>query len=157
MSSGESAGVLLYRRTDEGVEFLIAHPGGPYWAKKDAGAWSIPKGLLEPGEDPLAAALRELAEETGFAVAAHGAVPLGSVRLKSGKLVHAWAVEAEVDPNTFVSNTFEIEWPPRSGRTTAFPEIDAVMWADRAEAADKLNRALLPLLDRLLDHLTTGP
>ena len=157
MSRGESAGILVYRRTGSGIEFLVAHPGGPYWARKDAGAWTIPKGLLEPGEDPLAAALRELAEETGIVAQPSRTASLGSVRLRSGKTVHAWALEADMDPDALVSNLFDMEWPPRSGRTASFPEIDAVAWAKRDEAERKLNPGLVPLLDRLLDHLSTSP
>jgi predicted NUDIX family NTP pyrophosphohydrolase len=125
--SEKSAGLLVYRRTTEGVEFLLAHPGGPYWAKRDDGAWSIPKGLIGEGEETLAAARREFEEETGQAVGGDFA-PLTALRQKSGKLVHAWMVEADLDIEGFRSNLFEMEWPPRSGRLQAFPEIDRVGW-----------------------------
>ncbi|HEY4028740.1 MAG TPA: NUDIX domain-containing protein [Caulobacteraceae bacterium] len=123
----KSAGLLVYRRTGSGLEFLLAHPGGPYWAKRDDGAWSIPKGLIGDGEDALAAARREFEEEVGQAVTgAFG--PLTPLRQKSGKLIHAWMVEADLDLGGFRSNLFEMEWPPRSGRMQAFPEIDRVDW-----------------------------
>jgi predicted NUDIX family NTP pyrophosphohydrolase len=127
---------------------LLAHPGGPYWAKKDAGAWSLPKGEIEPGEEPLAAARRELTEEIGLAV--DGAfLPLGELRQKGGKHVAAWAVEAAFDPATLVSGTFEIEWPPRSGRMQSFPEIDRAAWFDLAEARVRILASQIPFLDAL--------
>lgn len=144
-----SAGLLLYRRTDHGVELLLAHPGGPYFARKDAGAWSIPKGLVEAGEDPLTTAQREFAEETGHTP--HGPfASLGDITLKSRKRVTAFAAEGAFDPAALVSNPFEIEWPPRSGRRQAFPEIDRVEWFDPVTARAKLNPAQAPLVDRLL-------
>ncbi len=156
MTGDASAGVVVFRCRQGAVEFLVVHPGGPYWRNKDEGAWSIPKGLIEPGEDPLTTALRELAEETGMISSPRGAVPLGSVRLASGKTVHAWAVEGDMDPADLVSNTFDMEWPPRSGTWVSFPEIDRVAWMPRDTASVALNQALVPLLDRLLDHLATS-
>ena len=156
-TSRASAGVLLWRRQGQGVEVLIAHPGGPLWKNKHEGAWSIPKGVVEGDEDLLDAALREFEEETSHRVEPDGAVALGSVRLKSGKTVHAWAVEGDMDPASLRSNTFEMEWPPRSGRAAHFPEIDAVDWATPDTAAELLNPALVELVRRLLNHLTTSP
>jgi predicted NUDIX family NTP pyrophosphohydrolase len=121
-----SAGILAFRRKN-GLEVLLAHPGGPFWTNKDDGAWTIPKGLAEPGADLFATAQREFAEETNLA-AAGDFVPLTPVTQKSGKIVHAWAVEADFDLATFASNTFEIEWPPKSGRSQHFPEIDRIAW-----------------------------
>lgn len=156
--SVDSAGILLYRRTPEGrTELLVAHPGGPLWARRDAGAWSIIKGELEPGESPEAAARRELAEELGARAAAPLAelelVPLGEVRQRGGKLVHAWAGEGEVDPAAVDSATFEMTWPPRSGRTATFPEIDRVAWVTPERARELLNPAQAELVDRLLGVL----
>src|SRR5262245_35034661 len=120
-----SAGLLLYRIQDGRLEVLLAHPGGPIWASRDAGAWSVPKGEIEPGEEPLAVARREYQEETGSPAPPDLARyrPLGEVRQKSGKVVAAWAVEGDLDPTSAVSNTFEMEWPPRSGRRQSFPEV----------------------------------
>jgi predicted NUDIX family NTP pyrophosphohydrolase len=157
----ESAGILLYRRgEDGGLEVLVAHPGGPLWARRDAGAWSIVKGEVEPGETPEAAARRELVEELGERAAlglAH--VPLlslGSVRQKSGKLVHAWAAGGDVDPAAVQSSTFEMTWPPRSGRQASFPEIDRVEWVPPERARELLNPAQAPLVDRLLAAIDAG-
>jgi predicted NUDIX family NTP pyrophosphohydrolase len=144
-----SAGILLYRRGDSGWEVLLVHPGGPFWQRKDLGAWSIPKGEVEEGEDLLAAARRELREETGF-VAEGLAIPLGHVRQRSGKLVHAWAVEADVDPDQLRSNTFEIEWPRGSRRMRSFPEVDRAAWFDVADA----RRRIVPAQAAFLDALT---
>ena len=132
-----SAGVLLYRIAGGRVEVLIGHPGGPFWAKKDDGAWSIPKGEFEPDEDPLEAAKRELAEETGI-VAEGECVPLGTARQKSGKVVHAWALAQDADAGAIRSNTFTLEWPPRSGRMREFPEVDRAAWFDLATALGKI-------------------
>ena len=129
-------------------QVFLAHPGGPFWADKDAGAWTIPKGLIDPGEDPLAAARREFGEETGLHPAAPF-LPLGSVRLKSGKVVHAWACEGDADPESVTSNTMKLEWPPRSGRWVTVPEIDRCAWFDPATARTKLNPAQAALIDRL--------
>jgi predicted NUDIX family NTP pyrophosphohydrolase len=153
-----SAGIVLHRRGADGeTEVLLVHPGGPFWAKKDAGAWSIPKGEPGDGEEPLAAALREFAEELGVAPPRDGAAPqpLGEVRQKGGKVVAAWALAGDLDPEAIVSNTFELEWPPRSGRRQAFPEVDRAGWFGPAAAREKLLPAQLPLLDRL-DELLAG-
>ena len=144
-----SAGLLLYRSTSNGVEVLLVHPGGPFWARKDLGAWSIPKGEVEEGEELLAVAYRELAEETGFS-APGPPLSLGEVRQKGGKVVHAWAVRADADPSELRSNTFEMEWPPRSGRMGVFPEVDRAEWFDVAEARRRMNPAQAVFLDRLL-------
>jgi predicted NUDIX family NTP pyrophosphohydrolase len=144
-----SAGILLHRRGAAGVEVLLVHPGGPFWAKKDAGAWSIPKGEHEEGEDARACALREFEEETGSAPAPGELSDLGTVRQKSGKVVQAWALAGDLDPETLRSNTFEMEWPPRSGRRLEFPEIDRAAWFGLAEAREKINPAQAAFLDRL--------
>jgi predicted NUDIX family NTP pyrophosphohydrolase len=148
-----SAGILLYRIRDGEPEVLIVHPGGPFWARKDAGAWSIPKGEHDDDEDAQACALREFEEETGTALTPAALADLGTVRLKSGKLVAAWAVEGDLDADTITSNTFELEWPPRSGRTQEFPEVDRAGWFGLAAARDKLNPAQAAFLDRLRDLL----
>ena len=149
-----SAGLLVYRRAERGLEVLLVHPGGPYWAKKDDGAWSIPKGEYEPDEDPLHVALREFEEETGKAAPdPAGAVSLGELRQPSGKIVSAWAVQGDVDVSDVHSNTFEMEWPPRSGRTQEFPEVDRAEWFDVETARTKLLRGQLGFIDRLLDLL----
>jgi predicted NUDIX family NTP pyrophosphohydrolase len=146
-----SAGIVLHRSGTAGIEVLLVHPGGPFWAKKDAGAWSIPKGEYEDGEDPLACALREFEEETGTRLAADEAVELGSVRQKSGKQVIAWALAGDLDPSTVRSNTFVMEWPPRSGRQAEFPEIDRAQWFGLEAAREKLVSGQVELLDRLLE------
>ena len=147
MAARESAGILLHRA--DRAEVLLVHPGGPYWARKDAGAWSIPKGEVEEGEDARTAALREFAEETGTRLPDGALEPLGSVKLKSGKLVHAFAVAGDLDPEALVSSTFELEWPPRSGRTRTFPEVDRAGWFGLDEAREKLNPAQAAFVDRL--------
>jgi predicted NUDIX family NTP pyrophosphohydrolase len=146
-----SAGILLFRRTGEALEVLLVHPGGPYWAKKDLGAWSIPKGIVEEGEDQLRCALRELEEELGssFSFADEELVELGSVRQKAGKVVHCWAAEADFDPATLRSNTFRIEWPPRSGTEREFPEVDRAEWFGLEQARQKIIAAQGDFLDRL--------
>ena len=148
-----SAGILLYRIRDGEPEVLIVHPGGPFWARKDAGAWSIPKGEHDDDEDAQACALREFEEETGTALTPTALADLGTVRLKSGKLVAAWAVEGDLDADTITSNTFELEWPPRSGRTREFPEVDRAGWFGLDAAREKLNPAQGAFLDRLRDLL----
>jgi predicted NUDIX family NTP pyrophosphohydrolase len=149
--SATSAGILLYRGAADALEVLLVHPGGPLWAKKDAGAWSIPKGEVDEGEEPRACALRELEEELGEApeIAVERLIDLGSVRQKSGKLVRCWAAEAEFDPAMLRSNTFAIEWPPRSGRQQEFPEVDRAEWFDLGTARGKINPAQVELIDRL--------
>jgi predicted NUDIX family NTP pyrophosphohydrolase len=142
----QSAGILLHR----GGEVLLVHPGGPFWAKKDTGAWSIPKGEYEDGDDPRAAALREFAEELGSALpAGTELVELGTVKQKSGKRITAYAAEGDLDPETISSNTFEMEWPPRSGRMQRFPEVDRAGWFSIEEAREKLNPAQAEFLVRL--------
>ena len=149
----KSAGIVLYRSGAAGIEVLLVHPGGPFWAKKDAGVWSIPKGEYEDDEDPLACALREFEEETGTRLGSDDVVELGSVRQKSGKQVTAWAVAGDLDPDTVRSNTFSMEWPPRSGRQAEFPEVDRADWFGLDVAREKLVTAQAELLDRLLQHV----
>jgi predicted NUDIX family NTP pyrophosphohydrolase len=147
-----SAGLLVYRRVAGRLEVLLVHPGGPFWAKRDEGSWSIPKGEYEPGEDPLEAAVREFGEELGLAPpSAADAVPLGEVRQASGKRVSAWALEGDVDVDDVRSNTFPMEWPPRSGRIQEMPEVDRAGWFDLETARRKLLKGQVPLLDRLPD------
>ncbi|MBZ9938157.1 NUDIX domain-containing protein [Mesorhizobium sp. BR1-1-16] len=151
----ESAGILMYRRGAGGIEVLLVHPGGPFWRKRDAGAWSIPKGECEPGEPPDFTARREFAEEIGI-IPTGRLVPLGSVRQKAGKLVHGFAMEGDFDLARFASNVFEMEWPPRSGRMQSFPEVDRAEWFDLATARTKINAAQSDLLDRLLAVIDAG-
>ena len=143
-----SAGILVYRETNGALEVLLAHPGGPFWARKDAGAWTIPKGLVEPGADLLATAEREFTEETGF-TATGPFVPLPPVRQTSGKVVHAFACRGDFDSKKLISNMFEIEWPPRSGQRRQFPEVDRAAWFDLAAARDKLIAYQRPFLIEL--------
>jgi predicted NUDIX family NTP pyrophosphohydrolase len=160
VAARQSAGILLFRLDPDGPRVLLVHPGGPFWARKDEGAWSIPKGEYEPGADPHAAALREFEEELGRPLAPADAarlIDLGTVRQPGGKLVTAWAARGELDPETVISNTFEIEWPPRSGRLRQFPEIDRAAWFTIEEARVKLLRGQLPLLDALLARLSQVP
>lgn len=146
-----SAGILLFRHAGEAVEVLLVHPGGPFWAKKDLGAWSVPKGEVEAGEEPRECALRELEEELGspFAFGADELIELGTVRQKAGKLVHCWAAEGDFDPATLHSNTFAMEWPPRSGVEREFPEVDRAEWFGPEEARRKIIPAQADFLDRL--------
>jgi predicted NUDIX family NTP pyrophosphohydrolase len=146
-----SAGILLYRRTGDSLEVLLVHPGGPFWAKKDEGAWSIPKGELEDGEESRACALRELEEEIGssLGLTPERLVELGEVRLKSGKRVQGWAAEGDFDPAALSSNTFSMQWPPRSGVEREFPEVDRAEWFGPEEARRKINPAQAAFLDRL--------
>ena len=149
-----SAGLLVYRRTGGELEVLLVHPGGPFWAKKDDGAWSVPKGEYEPDEDPLEVALREFEEETGSAPPDPTDAPsLGELRQPSGKVVRAWAVEGDLDVSEIRSNTFEMEWPPRTGRTQEFPEVDRAGWFGLEEARRKLLRGQIGFLDRLEELL----
>lgn len=147
-----SAGLLLYRRREGGVEVLLVHPGGPFWANKDDGVWSIPKGEYIPREDPLAAARREFEEETGARPEGE-AFALGEFRQSSAKIVDAWAVEGDFDPATLKSNTFTLEWPPRSGRTREVPEVDRAAWFTPEAAARKLLKGQRPILEALLQRL----
>jgi predicted NUDIX family NTP pyrophosphohydrolase len=155
MAAKRSAGILLFRRDGGEPEFLLVHPGGPFWAKKDAGSWSIPKGQIEAEEEPRACAIRELEEELGPApeLDLEQLIELGSIKQKAGKVVEAWAAEADFDPATLASNTFSIEWPPRSGNEQEFPEVDRADWFDLPTAREKILPAQAELLDRLLDHL----
>ena len=148
-----SAGILLYRIAGAAPEVLLVHPGGPYWARKDAGAWSIPKGEYEDGEDPQACALREFEEELGVELPPGQLAELGSVKQKGGKVVTAWATEGDLDAGAVSSNTFTMEWPPRSGRTEEFPEIDRAGWFEIGTAREKLVAAQTEFLDRLLERL----
>ena len=145
----KSAGLLLYRRRADRLEVFLVHPGGPFWARKDEGAWSIPKGEYEDGEEPLAAAKREVSEETGLNVAGDF-VALGEVKQAGGKRVTAWAIETDFDPASLRSNTFSVEWPPRSGKVREFPEVDRADWFPIAAARRKLLAAQVAFIDRLL-------
>ena len=149
-----SAGLLLYRTTAQGVvEVLIAHPGGPFWMRKDDGAWSIPKGEYDTGDDPLAAAYREFREETGCEPPDGEVVALGELKQPGGKKVTVWALEGDLDVARASSNTFELEWPPRSGRVQEFPEVDRVEWASVSRARTKLLKGQVLFLDRMMDAL----
>lgn len=149
--AANSAGILLYRVVDEVVEVLLVHPGGPFWAKKDLGVWTVPKGEIEDGEEARECALRELEEELGspFDLMPEELIELGSVRQKSGKVVHCWAAEGDFDTSTLCSNTFSMEWPPRSGTEREFPEVDRAEWLGIAEAREKVIPAQAEFLDRL--------
>jgi len=144
-----SAGLLMYRRSSGGVEVFLVHPGGPFWKNKDSGAWSIPKGLIDPGEQPLAAARREFQEETGLQPSGEF-VPLGSIQQKAGKLVHAWAFEGDADATKIKSNMTRVELPRGSGRWIEVPEVDRAAWFDPTAAREKINPAQAEFIDRLL-------
>ncbi|MES2627595.1 MAG: NUDIX domain-containing protein [Bacteroidota bacterium] len=146
----KSAGILLYRKTASGFLFFLVHPGGPFFKNKDLGSWSIPKGEFEDDEDPLTAAIREFHEETGTLLSGDF-IALDPVKLKSGKKIFAWAMEGDVDVKTVVSNDFELEWPPRSGRKVSFPEIDKAEWFDESQALGKLNVAQGDLIRQLME------
>jgi predicted NUDIX family NTP pyrophosphohydrolase len=150
--SSVSAGLLLFRRVDGRLEVFLAHPGGPFWVRRDRGAWTIPKGGVEPGEDALDAARREFQEETG--ITPHGAfIPLGSVRQRAGKVVHGWAWEGDADESAITSNTTETEWPRGSGRRITYPEVDRCRWFAPEEARQRMNPAQAAFVDRLQRHL----
>jgi predicted NUDIX family NTP pyrophosphohydrolase len=149
MRAKKSAGLLLFRETAAGLEVLLVHPGGPFWAKKDDGSWSIPKGEFGDGEEPLAAAKREFEEEMGVAPAGDF-IPLKSLKQPSGKLVFAWALRSDFDPSRLKSNMFSMEWPPRSGRQQEFPEVDKAAWFGVEAARRKILKGQEPFLDQLL-------
>jgi predicted NUDIX family NTP pyrophosphohydrolase len=155
MAAKHSAGIVLFRHRGGEIEFLLVHPGGPFWAKKDTGAWSIPKGQIEDEEEPRACAIRELEEELGAAPALdpEQLIELGAIKQKAGKVVEAWAAEADFDPATLASNSFEMEWPPRTGNRQEFPEVDRAEWFAPEEAREKILPAQAELLDRLLERL----
>ena len=151
MPKKTSAGILLYRRRNAALEVFLVHPGGPFWAKKDLGAWSLPKGEFADGEDPLAAAKREFTEETGFPIDGDFRA-LRPLRQPSGKTIYAWAVEGDCDPEALRSNTFEMEWPPKSGRRQEFPEVDRAAWFSIDEAREQIIAGQAPFLDELKDE-----
>jgi len=152
-SSRRSAGILLHRGRGDGLEVLLVHPGGPAWSKRDAGAWSIPKGEYADGEDPLDAARREFEEELGSPAPPGDAEDLGEIRQRSGKRVHGWALPGDLDVSTVVSNVVDFEWPPRSGRVIEIPEVDRAEWFGLGVAREKINAGQVPLLDRLEELL----
>ena len=149
-----SAGILLFRKANGGIEVLLGHMGGPFWARRDDGAWSIPKGEYEPPEDALAAARREFTEELGLPVPPGELIELGEAKQSGGKVVTIWAVEGDLDPDAVVPGTFEMEWPPRSGRRQPFPEIDRVAWFSLDIAGLKIVSGQRPFLERLPDTLS---
>jgi predicted NUDIX family NTP pyrophosphohydrolase len=153
--AAKSAGMLIYRSRAGMIEVLLVHPGGPFWARRDAGAWSIPKGEYTDDEDPEAAARRELQEETGWTIKGE-LRPLGEIRQKAGKAVTAFAAEGDFDPASLESNRFEMEWPPKSGKRASFPEIDRAEWFSLAEASEKMIEGQRPLLDRLEELVGSG-
>jgi predicted NUDIX family NTP pyrophosphohydrolase len=149
-----SAGILLYREAGDAIEVLLVHPGGPLWSRRDLGAWSIPKGEIDAGEAPLEAARREFGEELGSPAPDSEPLELGEVTLKSGKRIHAWGLAGDLDVATLVSSTFEMQWPPRSGRMQEFPEVDRAQWFSVAEARERLNPAQGAFIDRLVGSLS---
>ncbi|OIJ66858.1 NUDIX domain-containing protein [Streptomyces mangrovisoli] len=152
MTARRSAGLLLFRRTEDGLEVLLGHMGGPFHARKDAGSWSVPKGEYEPDEPAWDAARREFREELGLAPPDGEALPLGEVRQSGGKIVTVWAIEADLDPADMVPGTFTMEWPPRSGRTQEFPELDRVAWLGLDRGRELIVKAQAAFLDRLAEH-----
>ncbi len=148
-----SAGILMYRGFPHALELLLVHPGGPFWAKKNKGAWSIPKGEYTTGEEPLDVAKREFDEELGCPAPSATFVPLGEIRQRSRKLITAFAAQGDFDSATLKSNRFEMEWPPKSGRTQSFPEVDRARWFAPAEAREKIQPGQVPFIDRLLEYL----
>ena len=153
MATRTSAGILLFRRPDGRLELLLAHPGGPFFTRRDDGYWTIPKGEVDPGEELLDVARREFEEETGHPPPAGDPVRLGSIVQKGGKVVHAWGLEGDLDASAAQSNTFEMTWPPGSGRSESFPEIDRVEWFAPEEARRKVKATQIPLIDRLEEVL----
>jgi predicted NUDIX family NTP pyrophosphohydrolase len=152
MAKKLSAGLLLFRKANGQLEVLLVHPGGPFWARKDAGAWSLPKGEYSANEDPLEAAKREFKQETGIE-AAGDFLALGELKQPGGKLVRAWALENDLDPSAIQSNTFSMEWPPKSGKLQKFPEVDRAEWFPLLEARKKILKGQVPFLDRLMEKL----
>jgi Predicted NTP pyrophosphohydrolase len=152
----KSAGILLYRLHHGAPQVMLVHPGGPFWKNKDAGVWSIPKGEPNEGEDPLDAALREFREETGIPIKKSTCTPLTPVKQKAGKLVLAWAMEGDLDTTAINSNTFNMEWPPHSGKTQSFPEVDRAGWFGLEEAREKINPGQVPLLNELEKIIKPG-
>lgn len=148
-----SAGILLYRRKGNDIEVLLGHPGGPFWKNKDKGAWSVPKGEYDADEDPLAAACREFQEETGQAVPDGERLALGDMKRKDGKVITVWAIEGQIDEIHIMSNSFEVEWPPKSGRLQAFPEIDRAVWFPLAAAPAKMHQGQAVFIERLAERL----
>lgn len=153
MAKNISAGLLIWRKNNDQIEVLLVHPGGPFWAKKDEGVWSIPKGLIEEGEDILKAAERETEEETGFSIDGENFIDLDEVKMKSGKIIHAWAVEGNFDVSEIKSNDFEIEWPPRSGKKQKFPEVDRGEYFDIKTAKIKIVPAQTEFIKRLMKNI----
>jgi predicted NUDIX family NTP pyrophosphohydrolase len=154
MNSKQSAGILLYRHPTQILEVFLVHPGGPFWKKKDAGVWTIPKGEFTNDEPALDAAVREFREETGFSLKGPFQ-PLSPIRQKGGKRVYAWATSGDLDPDKIVSNTFEMEWPRHSGKTQNFPEVDRGKWYTLEEARNYINTAQIPFLEELQETITT--
>jgi predicted NUDIX family NTP pyrophosphohydrolase len=150
----QSAGILVYRFAPPELDVLLVHPGGPFWTKKDLGAWFIPKGEIEPGEEPWVTAQREFREEVGLEPPAGEPLELGTVKNKGGKLIHAWALAGDLDLAGFHSNTFSLEWPPRSGKQREFPEVDRAQYFSIQQATERMHPAELPLLERLLQALS---
>ena len=150
--SQQSAGILLYRLNQASIEVLLVHPGGPFWIKKDSGAWSIPKGEFSTTEDPLTAAKREFEEETGSPISGEF-IQLHPIRQKSGKIIQAWAIEGNIDAEHITSNTFELEWPPKSGKKQQFPEVDKASWFTVPVAKQKIIQSQVLLIDQLIDKL----
>ena len=156
MAAVISAGVLLYRRRNSGTEVFLVHPGGPFWVKKDDGTWSVPKGIVEPDEDELAAARREFREETGFDVTAGAdARDLGMFPQSSGKRLRIWAIEGDCNPADLTSNLFELEWPPKSARVAQFPEVDRGGWFDQNQALRKISKGQRPVIEKFYVELNT--
>lgn len=153
MAAKTSAGLLMFRRQEGRLELLVAHPGGPYFRRRHESSWTIPKGMVDDGESLLEAAQREFREETGFEPEADSYLPLGEIKQRSGKRVHAWAFEGDCDPSRFESVAFELEWPPRSGKIVEFPEVDQVRFVDPDEARRLLNKSQVAFVDRLLEVL----